>query len=90
MPTIILCLVAGIAAGYAARKRKQTVTAKLTTALVWLLLFMLGVSIGGDTAILNSLDTIGARAAAIGAASTIGSCAAAWLLLKLTERRRGK
>ena len=46
----------------------------------WLLLLILGVEVGSDRRIVESLPTLGLEAAAIAVVSLLGSCLLAWLL----------
>ena len=52
MFTVILFLFAGIAAGRLLRNRDCGWVSKLTTILIWSLLFLLGVEVGGNRTII--------------------------------------
>lgn len=58
----------------------------LTTAVVWLLLFLLGVEAGANPEIVRGFATIGVTAAVICGCSLAGSIAAAWCLWRLVRR----
>ena len=61
------------------------------TVTIWLLLFLLGVQVGGNPDIIHSLPTLGAEALLTGSCATLGSCAAAWALwhrIKKKEERK--
>lgn len=88
MFTVISSMLAGMAAGFALRRHKSQWQQHAVTALIWALLFMLGLGIGSNDGIFNSMGSIGLRSAAIGTAATIGSAAASWLLWKKTGRDR--
>lgn len=60
------------------------------TATVWLLLFLLGVQVGGNPDIIHSLPTLGAEALLTGACATLGSCAAAWVLWQRIRKEEEK
>lgn len=77
---IITCMITGIIIGLTLRRHHTHITGYLTTVLIWALLFMLGVSIGGNDDIFSSLTTIGLKSAVIGTAATIGSAAASWII----------
>lgn len=87
MLIIISFMLAGIAVGLMLRRHKAAWTGYAVTVLIWILLFMLGLSIGSNDRVFASIGTIGLQAAAIGTAATIGSCAASWLLWKLIKGR---
>lgn len=81
---IIVCLFAvGMGLGYLFRKKlKEPVVSRTTTIIIYLLLFMLGVSVGGNETVMSSLDTIGLHAVIITAGAMIGSMIMAWIIYK--------
>ncbi len=62
MLLIISCMFTGIVLGLLLRKHLRFPVQRVITVLVWALLFMLGVSIGGNETLLRSLSLIGAQA----------------------------
>lgn len=80
MFTIIGITLGGIACGALLRKRRLRGVQRITTALIWLLLFLLGAEVGGDNLIVESLHTLGLESAIICLCSTMGSVIAAWIL----------
>lgn len=82
MIIVIGFMFAGVALGFLLRHRNVTWISKLTTVMVWLLLFLLGVEVGGNDKIISSLPTLGVEALLIAVFATLGSCAAAWILWK--------
>lgn len=76
-------MVSGIVAGYFLR-RIPTITfiGKLITGFIFLLLFTLGLSVGGNDIIVSNLSTIGVQALVITSAAVIGSVLAAWVVYK--------
>lgn len=71
---------AGIAAGWLLRNRDCSWASKSTTLLIWVLLFLLGVEIGGNGKLISSLPQLGLDALVIAVLSISGSCFFAWLL----------
>lgn len=71
---------AGIGAGWLQRKRDCGWASKLVTIMIWLLLFLLGVEVGGNPKIISSLPSLGLDALIIAALSMAGSCLLAWVL----------
>lgn len=61
-------------------RRKFSWIGKVTTVLVWLLLFLLGLEVGGNRQIVESLPTLGVDALVIALFATLGSITAAGLL----------
>lgn len=88
MFTVILLMLSGILAGFLLRRRRLEGVRRLITVLIWGLLFLLGVEVGGNERIILGLHTLGLEAAAIAAASTLGSVLAAWGLWRLATHGR--
>ena len=88
---VILFIFLGIALGYTMRTRiassacKSAVgawSARITTWLIWLLLFLLGIEVGSNQQIIASLPTLGVEALVLSVLATLGSCVMAWVLWK--------
>ncbi len=88
---VILFIFLGIALGYTIRTRiassacKSAVgawSARITTWLIWLLLFLLGIEVGSNQQIIASLPTLGVEALVLSVLATLGSCVMAWVLWK--------
>lgn len=95
---VILFILLGIALGYTLRKRitpsdnyrkVSSLTAKATTCLIWLQLFMLGIEVGSNNQIISALPTLGVEALVLSSFATLGSCVLAWALWK-TVKEGGK
>lgn len=78
----------GIGIGWLLRGKKLPFLGKLTNILIWMLLFLLGVEVGGDERIVNGIATLGAEAVAVAVAAVAGSCILAYGLWKWTQRRK--
>ena len=87
MLVIFAVIIGGIATGRLLIGRRLAFVQRLITVIIWALLFLLGVEVGGDPAVVGSLATLGAAALAIFAFSVAGSIFAAWLLWR---RIRGR
>ena len=72
----------GVLIGFLSRKKSFKNISKLITGLIWLLLFILGVEVGGNSQIVSGLPVIGVEALIITAAAVIGSAVAAFFLWK--------
>lgn len=66
----------------------QTLQERLITYLIWLLLFLLGVEVGGNEQIIRALPTLGVEALLISVATVVGCCSLAWGLWKMTGGKR--
>ena len=80
MFTIIGLMLTGMLLGFLLRKQKLSGIHKVITVLIWLLLFLLGIDVGGNQKIINGLHTIGLEAIVITLAAVLGSVTAAWAL----------
>lgn len=74
MFTIILIMATGIGLGWLLRGRKMPFLGRITNALIWELLFLLGVEVGGDERIVNGIASLGLEAILISVAGVAGSC----------------
>ena len=80
MLTVVFMMFGGILCGYLVRKKQVIHIQRVTTLLIWALLFLLGLNIGSNQQIINSIGSLGLEALAIALAATLGSLVAAWLL----------
>ena len=87
MLTVFAILLAGIGTGRLLYGRRLVFLSPLITAVIWLLLFLLGVEAGSDPAVVGGLTTLGATAFVIFALSVAGSILASWALWRWIRRR---
>lgn len=82
MITVLLIMLAGMICGYIFKEKKRFLKAaeSLSTTAIFLLLFMLGIGVGLNEAIIAGIDTIGWQAASI----TVGAIAGSLILALLT------
>jgi uncharacterized membrane protein YbjE (DUF340 family) len=80
MFTVIGITLSGIVCGVLLRKHRLRGVGRITMVLIWALLFLLGVEVGGDSHIVESLHTLGLESVVICLCSTLGSVVAAWIL----------
>ena len=88
MFTIIGIMLTGMLLGFLLRKRELSGIHKVITVLIWLLLFLLGIDVGGNQEIINGLHTIGMEAIAITLAAVAGSVTAARTLWYVLYKRK--
>lgn len=79
-------LLAGVLAGYLLRRFRVKWIGKVTMVLIWILLLLLGVEVGSNRQLIESLPTLGLEAAAVAVVSLVGSCLMAMLLWKWISR----
>lgn len=88
MFTVIGIMFAGIGLGYLMRRQNLPWINNVITALIWLLLFLLGIEVGHNEQIIRSLPTLGLEAFVIAIVCVLGSCLAAWALWKHVNGRK--
>lgn len=80
MFVVIGFMFAGMFTGYVFKNKQVTWIGKLVTVLIWLLLFLLGVDVGGNQMIMTGLHTIGLEALIITVGAVLGSVIGARML----------
>lgn len=89
MFTIIGLMLTGMLLGYLLRKRDLRKIHQVITVLIWLLLFILGIEVGGNEQIIKGLHTIGLEAIILTLGGTLGNVVAAWALWKVLYKKKG-
>lgn len=83
-------MVLGGVFGFLLRKKEFRNISKIITLLIWILLFILGLEVGGNPQIISGLTNIGIEALVITAAAVLGSAIAALLLWKrINNKQKG-
>ena len=101
MLKVILVMIGGMLTGWLVRKlaaRSACCNLKkmadgvggFLKITIWLLLFVLGLQVGGNDVIMHSLHTLGLEALVIGLLATLGSCVGAWILWRYVSRKGGE
>ena len=90
MFTVIGFMLGGMCVGFLLRNRRLPQTNRIITVLIWVLLFLLGIEVGGNEQIIHGFATLGVEAAGVTAAAVLGSCLAAkglWAYLNKKEKK---
>lgn len=90
MFVIIGIMLTGMLLGYLLRSTRLTRIHKVITMLIWLLLFLLGIDVGGNETIMKGLHTIGLEAFILTVAAVAGSVLASWGLWRVLTRHNGR
>ena len=88
---IIGIMLTGMLVGYLLRNKRLLWIHKIITLLIWTLLFLLGIDVGGNEAIIKGLHTLGLEAIIITLTAVTGSVLYAWglwYLLYIRNRRK--
>lgn len=86
MLIVILFMLGGLAVGRLLRKHRLQGVGRLITALIWLLLFLLGWEVGSNRQLIASLPTLGGEAWLLATAAALGSAVAAWGLKRILRK----
>ena len=89
MFTVIGFMLGGMAIGFLLRRQNFSWINKVITSLIWILLFLLGIEVGGNKQIMEGLATLGVEAFAITLACVLGSCVFAWGLWYILYKKKG-
>lgn len=83
MFSIIATMLTGITIGYLFRHKEILQNTEKTISMtIFLLLFIMGITIGSNDALIENLGSFGWQAAIISVSATCGSVLAAWLVMK--------
>lgn len=85
MLTVVIIMISGILVGYLIRSFDKLVKVndKLTTWAIYALLFLMGIGIGANKVIMNSLHTLGLKALIISLGGVAGSILLGWLTYRV-------
>lgn len=88
MFVVILVMMSGVLAGRLLRRRRLDFLPRVVMFFIWVLLFLLGVEVGSNPKIIESLSAIGIEAVVIAFAGTLGSVVLACILWRYVDKRR--
>lgn len=87
MLIVVMIMLCGIAMGYLLRNRDTRYVSHIITALIWLLLFLLGIEVGSNPRIVMGMQTLGIEALLLTIGGSIGTILFSWLLWKYVSRK---
>ena len=87
MLIIVAIMLCGIAVGYLLRNWDTRFISHVITALIWLLLFLLGIEVGSNPRIVNGIQTLGIEALLLTVGGALGTTLFSWLLWKYVSRK---
>lgn len=73
--------------GISASQQENEFIGRVITALIWVLLFLLGIEVGANPHIVNGLQTLGLEAIVLTIAGSLGSAIFAWALWRYVCRK---
>lgn len=90
MFTVIGFMFAGMLLGYLFRKKEIAASQHLTTVLIWVLLFLLGIEVGSNENIIQGIHNLGIEALILTIFGLAGSILSAWALWKILYKKEPK
>lgn len=87
MLVIFAVIIGGIITGRLLSSWRLAFVSRIITVIIWLLLFLLGLEVGSDPAVVGGMATLGRTAFVIFAFSVAGSIGASWLLWRYLRGR---
>ena len=84
---IMLIIATGIYIGYRLRSKNTGSVVRVITGYIWLLLFLLGMEVGGNDKLIKGLFTFGQEAFLLMIAGVAGSVLASWALWTFLSKR---
>jgi len=89
MVTVLIIMTSGILVGYLFRNQKwiSKPVGKTITWVIYLLLFLLGITVGTDETIITNLGKIGFEALLLTIGAVTGSVVLSWFTYKLFFRK---
>lgn len=82
MIIVISLMVCGIVLGYIFREKNLKIVQKFINYAIFLLLFLLGITVGANADVMNNLNSIGLEALIITLAAISGSILCAWAVYR--------
>lgn len=86
MLIVVIVMLTGVAVGILFRRNPIRSISKIITVLIWVLLFLLGVEVGGNPRVMGSMQSLGMDALVLTLAGLAGSMAMAWGLWRIVSR----
>ena len=87
MLIIVAIMLCGIAVGYLLRNWDTRFISHVITALIWLLLFLLGIEVGSNPRIVMGMQTLGIEALVLTIGGAVGTILFSWLMWKYVSRK---
>ena len=87
MLIIVAIMLCGIAVGSLLRNWDTRFISHVITALIWLLLFLLGIEVGSNPRIVMGMQTLGIEALLLTIGGAVGTTLCAWLLWIYVSRK---
>ncbi len=90
---LILSIVTGISIGYLLRHKGLKAMDRIVTVWICILLFLIGIEVGGNEQLLKHLHLLGYKALVVAIATTMGAIlmsALLWCFIRKSQGKKGK
>ncbi len=87
MLKIVIIMLSGIGLGMVLRNKNLSHLPQVITSLIWLLLFLLGIEVGGNPQIIGGLRQLGWEALLLTLSGVVGSTLTAWSLWRYIRKK---
>lgn len=88
MLKVVAIMLSGMAVGFLLRKRQLRIVPHAVTALIWALLFLLGIEVGSNPQVIQGITSLGVEALWLSVTGMAGTLLSAWGLWKWASRRQ--
>jgi uncharacterized membrane protein YbjE (DUF340 family) len=88
MLKVVAIMLSGMAVGFLLRNRQLKVVPHAVTALIWALLFLLGVEVGSNPQVINGITSLGLEALWLSVTGMAGTLLFSWALWRWVSRHR--
>ncbi len=88
MLKVVAIMLSGMAIGFLLRRRRLRVVPHAVTALIWALLFLLGVEVGSNPQVVRGITTLGLEALWLSAMGMAGTLLLSWALWRWISRNK--
>ena len=90
MLKIVAIMLSGMAVGFLMRKRRLRVVPHAVTALIWALLFLLGIEVGSNPQVINGITSLGLEALWLSVTGMAGTLLFSWALWRrISHHKKG-
>lgn len=88
MLKFVAIILSGMAVGFLLRKRQLRVVPHMVTALIWLLLFLLGIEVGENPQVIEGITSLGLEALWLSIAGLAGTILFSWALWRWVKGKK--
>ena len=88
MLKVVAIMLSGMAVGFLLRKRRLKVVPHAVTALIWALLFLLGIEVGSNPQVISGISNLGLEALWLSLTGIAGTILFSWALWRWVGNKK--